>query len=206
MGTIPLILAFVGSIRPAGQPFHVALATPHPGQLRDRHDAAMVAAGLSLPVEACPGSDISASRRGTPCSPALGTALLAGEGFDRSVSSVRFRLGLAAAILFGGCATVGAAFWTMRPGVNLHASIGGVADGFLWAALAWSAALAILAAWRAGRLGSSAVLLAAAAELGILYYAGTTQWGWSIAIPGAEPGPRRAGTQAERRADRRRAR
>ncbi|MGP0067514.1 MAG: hypothetical protein ACLQGP_28455 [Isosphaeraceae bacterium] len=117
----------------------------------------------------------------------LGTALLAGEGFDRSVASVRFRLGLAAAILFGGCATVAAAFWTMRPGVNLHASIGGVADGFLWAALAWSAALAILAAWRSGRIGTSAVLIAAAVELGILYYAGTTQWGWSIAIPAQSP-------------------
>ena len=49
----------------------------------------------------------------------LGLAVLAGEGFDRSISPARFRLGLAAAILFGGCATVGAVSWSMRPDVNL---------------------------------------------------------------------------------------
>ena len=42
-------------------------------------------------------------------------------------------------------------------------------------------------AWRSGRLGLVGALGAAAVELGILYYAGTTQWGWSIAIPGQSP-------------------
>ena len=117
----------------------------------------------------------------------LGMALLAGEGFDESISSVRFRLGLAAALLFGGCAMVAAAFWTMRPGVNPRATFGGVANGFLWAALAWSTAVIILLARRSKRLKASVPLIAAVVELGILYYAGTTQWGWSIAIPSQSP-------------------
>jgi hypothetical protein len=117
----------------------------------------------------------------------LGLAVLAGEGFDRSISTVRFRLGLAMALLFGVCATASAVFWTLRLDVHLRSTFGGVADGFLWAALAWSIAVAVVVAWRSERLGHWAPLMAAAIELGILYYAGTTQWGWSIAIPAQSP-------------------
>ena len=117
----------------------------------------------------------------------LGLAVLAGEGFDRSMSMARFRAGLAASLLFGGCATAAAVFWTMRPDVHLRTTLGGVAVGFLWAALAWTIAVAFVLAWRSERLGPWAPLMAAAIELGILYYTGTTQWGWSIAIPAQSP-------------------
>ncbi len=186
VGTIPLILAFVGALaRPAGRatlpwrvliPISAALATM-PRWWPQGYLYLLNLPGLGY-------FRVPARYSLLTC---LGIALLAGEGFDRSVSSVRFRLGLAAAIGFGGCAAVAAVFWTMRPGVNLRSTFGGVADGFLWAALAWSAGLPIVLAWRSNRLGAWAPLIAAAVELGILYYAGTTQWGWSIAIPGQSP-------------------
>ncbi len=185
VGTIPLILAFIGGLaRPAGRatvpwliliPVSFGIATmPHwwpQGYLY---------------LLKLPGLGYFRVPARYALLTGLGIAILAGEGFDRMVSSVRFRLGLAAALLFAGCAAVAAMSWTMRPGVNLRATFG-VADGLLWAALAWTIALAIVQAWRSNRLGSAAVLIAAAVELGILYYAGTTEWGWSIAIPGQSP-------------------
>jgi hypothetical protein len=116
----------------------------------------------------------------------LGISLVAGEGFDRTIARTPFRLGLAAAIGFGGCATGAAALWAMRADVHLRSTLG-ISDGFLWALLAWSIALGVILAWRAGTIGAWAPLLAAAVELGILYYAGTTQWGWSIAMPADSP-------------------
>jgi hypothetical protein len=186
VGTIPLILAFVGGLaRPTGRstlpwrvliPISLALATM-PRWWPQGYLYLLNLPGLGY-------FRVPARYTLLTC---LGVALLAGEGFDGSVSSVRFRLGLAAAIGFGGCAAVAAVSWSTRPGVNLRSTFGGVADGFLWAALAWSAALAIVLAWRSKWLGAWAPLIAAAIELGILYYAGTTQWGWSIAIPAQSP-------------------
>jgi hypothetical protein len=117
----------------------------------------------------------------------LGLAILAGEGFDRSISAARFRLGLAASFLFGGCAAITAMFWAMRSDVHLQTTFGGIADGFLWAALGWSIAVAIVLVWRSRQLGPWAPLAAATIELGILYYGGTTEWGWSIALPAQSP-------------------
>src|SRR5262249_19630138 len=37
--------------------------------------------------------------------------------------------------------------------------------------------------WRRGRLGGSAPLALAALELGILFYSGTTEWGWAVDLP-----------------------
>ena len=113
----------------------------------------------------------------------LGLAVLAGEGFDLSLSSQRFRRGLVAAVIFGGCAAAAAAFWANRADVHLRDGFIGKIDGFAWAGLVWILALICLFAWRAKRLGSWAPLLVAGIELGVLYYHGTTEWGWSIALP-----------------------
>jgi len=114
----------------------------------------------------------------------LGLALLAGEGFNGAISTTRFRLGLIASFVFGGSAAVAAFLWTMRPDVHLGPRVGGMPAGFLWAALAWFAAAVIVFCWRWKRLGAWAPPAAAAVELGILFYLGTTHWGWSIALPG----------------------
>lgn len=117
----------------------------------------------------------------------LGLALIAGEGFDRAITSIRFRLGLLASLVFGGAAAIAAWRWSLRPDVHLGATIAGAAGGVAWGALAWLAALALVLAWRTKRVGSCMPLAAATIELGILFYLGTTQWGWSIQLPERSP-------------------
>jgi hypothetical protein len=186
VGTIPLILAGVGVlVRPGRRgilpwmvlvPVSFALATM-PRWWPEGYLGVLAVPGLGY-------FRVPARYTLLTC---LGLALLAGEGFDRSIATARFRLGLAVAVLFGGCAAVAAVFWTMRPDVQVRSTFGGIPDGFLWAVLAWSAALAIVLVWRSQRLESWALLAASALELAILYYGGTTQWGWSIALPGRSP-------------------
>lgn len=117
----------------------------------------------------------------------LGAAILAGEGFDRSIPRFRFGLGLAAAIGFLLSAGAAATLWASRVASHLAHRLEGIPDGFLWSAVAWSVAVILIAAWRSGRMRHWVPLGAAAIELGILYYTGTTQWGWSIALPARSP-------------------
>jgi hypothetical protein len=117
----------------------------------------------------------------------LGLAILAGEGFNHARIKVPFRLYLGVPLLFAVAAATAALFWTARADVNLRSTIGGIADGFLWAALAWSIALVVVLGWRSERFRSWVPVAAAAIELGILYYAGTTQWGRPIALPEQSP-------------------
>ena len=135
----------------------------------------------------CRGWDTSASRRGTPCSPrwerpssrargSTGRSPCSASGWDWPRRSI-----------FGGGAAAAAASWAARDDVHLRSAIGGIPDGFLWALLAWPIAVAVVVLWRSGRIRSWIPLGAVAVELGILYYSGTTQWGWSIAIPGRSP-------------------
>ena len=117
----------------------------------------------------------------------LGLALLAGEGLDLTISRARFRLGLAAAIVFAMLALVAGVLWTMRSDVHLRLGLFGSPDGFLWFALGWSCALASLLAWRAGRIGAWWLLVVSAIELALLFYHGTTDWGPAIELPGQSP-------------------
>ena len=186
VGTIPLILAWIGFVaRPRDRatlplcilvPVSLALATM-PLWWPRAYLQLLALTGLGyyrvpgrLTVLTC-----------------LGLAILAGQGLDRAITAARFRLGLVAAVAFGVCAAIAALFWSIRADVHLRSTIGGVADGFLWAALAWSVGVITVLAWRFGRLGPWAPLAAAGVELGILYYAGTTQWGWAITLPAQSP-------------------
>jgi hypothetical protein len=117
----------------------------------------------------------------------LGLAVLAAEGFDRSLEGKPLRRGLMGALAFGACASLAAFFWTTRADVHLSFLFSGVAAGILWAALAWSIAWTTVLAWHSRRLGSWAPIAAAALELAVLYYAGTTDWGWTIALPAQSP-------------------
>ena len=123
MGTIPLILAFVGVLaRPASRatmpwrlivPVSFALATM-PRWWPQGY----------LYLLACRGSAISASRRGTPCSPRLGLAILAGEGFDRSISNGPIPPGTGRGDRSSaGAPRSAAAFWSMRPDVHLRSDV-----------------------------------------------------------------------------------
>jgi hypothetical protein len=117
----------------------------------------------------------------------LGLAILAGEGLDRSIPRGRFRLGLMTALVLGIGAGVAAWHWSRQPGVRLASVVEIVPDGILWALLTWAVALGVVMAWRHGRIAPWVLTLAAAVELGVLFHAGTTQWGWSIALPEGSP-------------------
>jgi hypothetical protein len=117
----------------------------------------------------------------------FGLAILAGEGFDTSISKMRFRLGFAAALTFGGCGAVAALLWTYRPDVHLLPFWRGMTGGFVWGAVAWLVALMAVLTWRSKRLPSWIPLAATSVELGVLFYLGTTQWGWAVALPAESP-------------------
>jgi Bacterial membrane protein YfhO len=113
----------------------------------------------------------------------LGVAVLAGEGFDKAISKTRFRVGFSASLAFAGCAAVVAFLWTSRRDVRLVSGLGGTTNGFVWAGLAWLVALIGVLAWRFQKLPAWGLMIELGMELGILFYASTTQWGWEIALP-----------------------
>jgi hypothetical protein len=114
----------------------------------------------------------------------FGLAILAGEGFDRTISRARFRLGVFSAFVFASLAVAAALLWTTRPEVHLRHLAGRVPGGFIWCGVAWFCSLVTLFAWRRGRLGAWALLVLAAVELGALFYHATTEWGAAIDLPG----------------------
>ena len=186
VGTIPLIFVVIAMIsRPSGRstmpwrilvPISFALATMPRWWPRGY-----------LYVLAVPGMGYFRVPARYTLLTSLGAAILAGEGFAPSLSRFRFRLGLAGALLLAAVAAISATRWCSSADVHLVGSPGDIPRGFLWAALAWSIALGTVLLWRSGRIGPWAPLAAAAIELGLLYYAGTTRWGWSIAIPSQSP-------------------
>lgn len=185
-GTIPLIFAFIGLMgRPRSRsavlwrvllPASFALATmprwwPE-GYLR---------------LLALPGVGYFRVPARYTLITSLAVALLSGEGLDRAISTWRQRLGLAAALIFGACGAAAAWHWSLRPDVRLSYMWAGIPAGLLWGALAWIVAISFVVAWRAQRLASWVLLCASSIELAILFYLGTTQWGWAIALPSDSP-------------------
>lgn len=119
--------------------------------------------------------------------PALGLALLAGRGLDRTLDRRRFALGLGLAVVLGVLGWAWTVVWVGR-----HPEIG-QAHGpstlplrWLGSALAWLAALVVVVAWRIGRVGPWAPIATAALELAALYYVGPTTWGQAV-DPAASP-------------------
>jgi len=186
IGTIPLVLAIVGYCRrPLGgslalwrliAPAGFALATM-PRWWPEGYAHLLAVPGLGY---------FRVPARYTLLT-SLGLALVAGEGFDCTITAIRFRLGLLASLVFAGCAIVAAWRWSLRPDVHLAPTTLGLAGGIVWGALTWLIAVVFIIAWRSERLPPWALLAAASIELGILFHLGTTQWGWSIRLPNESP-------------------
>ena len=113
----------------------------------------------------------------------LGLALLAGCGFDRAIARRRYWSGIALAATFGAVAVGWALYWAQRPDYRAGASGDDVLRFISLAALSWAASFAVLAAWRAGKIGPVGPLLMVAVELSLLYYHSTTVWGGSVGLP-----------------------
>ena len=100
MGTIPLILAVVALVaRPASR-------STMPWRLVIPVSFVMATMPLWWPrgylyLLAVPGLGYFRVPARYTLLTSLGAAILAGEGFDRSISKVRFRLGRTAALIFG---------------------------------------------------------------------------------------------------------
>jgi hypothetical protein len=184
VGTIPLILALVGLVarNRALTPWRLIVPASFALATLPRWWPAGYAALLQLPglgYFRCPARYTAIT--------SFGLALLAGNGLDRAISPRRFRSGLALAIAFGVAAFAWALAWSSGPELRPRLADAGLAAALALAAIAWGIGLAVVAAWRLGWLGGWAPLLATAAELAALYYAGTTRWGWSIRLPQASP-------------------
>jgi hypothetical protein len=183
VGTIPLILAFLGLFGGPGRPLapwgFIAAAAATLAMLPIAWPAAYA---LLLQVPGlgwfrAPGRYVAIS--------SLGLALLAGHGLDRAGAERSVRLGLALAWTFALAAAAWVFYWTLR---GDHRSVLGddlrLATCLGSAGLAWGLGTTLILAWRAGRIGAWVVLLATAGELGCLYYTSTTEWGWAIELPG----------------------
>jgi hypothetical protein len=117
----------------------------------------------------------------------FGLAILAGEGFDAAITKTRFRIGVCVALVFGICAAAAAYLWTRRADVYLVSFLDGANGGLAWAGATWLVALSAVLAWRSQRLPAWGPLALAGIDLGILFYMGTTKWGWAISLPSQSP-------------------
>ena len=115
----------------------------------------------------------------------LGLAVLAGEGLDRAISRAQVSAGPRGRYRFRTAR--GRRGRILDDEARRAPSRRSSADcpaGSSGAALAWSCALVALLAWRSRRVGPWALLVVAAVELGVLFYHGTTEWGWAVELPG----------------------
>jgi hypothetical protein len=184
VGTIPLILAFVGLVaRGRGStPWKLIVPASFAVATMPRWWPLGYAALLQLPglgYFRCPA-------RYTVIT-SFGLAILSGLGLDRILSTRRFWSGLALAIAFGASAITWGAWWSLRPEFRARLADDGLAIRLGLAALAWGVGLGAVVAWRRGRLAPWVLLALTVGELGALYYSGTTQWGWSVPLPSASP-------------------
>ncbi len=133
----------------------------------------------------------------------LGLSLLAGRGFDRLIPARRFWTGLALAIAFGAAAGAWGHVWSLRPDVRAGLGDAVRTHHLTVAALAWGTAVVALVAWRLGTLGPRGPFALAAVELGCLFYQGPTTWSWPVPLPRSSPVLSLLGARARGRAGRR---
>lgn len=186
VGTVPLILAFVGFVA-GGRgltpwrlivPLSLALATLPRWWLQ----------GFSWITEIPFLGDFRAPARYTVIA-SLGLALLAGRGLDRTIGSLRFRIGLGLSLGLGGLAFAWACFAPMTlPNLPSELFDGSLRMSLTTAAVSWAVAVGAILLWRKGSIGPVAPLAVATVELGLWFYLGsTTDWGWAVDLPKASP-------------------
>jgi hypothetical protein len=181
VGTLPLILAFVGmfgghnrllapwllisaaalilamlpTLWPAG--YSVVLSVPAVGWFR------------------APGRYVLLS--------SLGLCLFAGRGLDRALEEAPIMWGLGLSLAFAAGAGAWLAYWASSGDRQPVLNGPRLMLCLTAAAICWAVALLLVMAWRQHRIGAWALLVATAAELGCLYYTSTTVWGWAIDLP-----------------------
>lgn len=187
VGTVPLVLAFVGLLdggrgRAATWFWRLAVVAALGLATMPRWWLGGYALWLKVPVLGY----FRAPARYTLVA-SLGLALLAGQGLDRAVSARRWRAGLGLALGFALGAFGFALAWASRSDFRSAGGPGGLPYGMVSAAAGWAVALGALAAWRSGAAGPWLPWLVAAVELGALYHLGPTEWGWAVKLPGQSP-------------------
>ena len=195
VGTIPLMLAFVGLLAGGRKgaahrqrsvltlwkllvPLALVLATM-PGWWPRGY-----AYFLSVPILGA----YRAPARYTAIA-SLGLCLLAGAGLDRLIARWRFAVGLVLATAGVLAALAWSIRWVPLPGGPFRGipSIPHAAVHLLLAAGACAVAVALIVLWRAGRLPAGVLVVVSAVELAALYYTGPIRWGWALPLPQGSP-------------------
>jgi hypothetical protein len=186
LGVLPLILAFVGGIAEDRQrsltPWRWIIPTTWllaclPSLSPDAYWAITLVPGLGW---------FRAPARYTVLT-SLGLAILAGRGFDRLMTRPRFRTGAGLAILFGLAAFARSYMLAQRPDLRTAVGADELPFRFAIAAMVWVVSLAVIAAWRTGKVGPWAPFAVAALELAILYRQAPSTWEGPLPAPSNSP-------------------
>lgn len=194
IGTIPLILAFVGLFRrdrPRGlSPWYYLI-----GISLFLAILPLVSPAAYRYLLTIPGIGFFRAPGRYTLIAMLGLSLLAGSGFDRSIGRDRFRSGLALAIFvaivaFDRCVVLGkhgglsAQYvgdgWGAIPRIGLGARVAA-------AAFCWTLGLVAVTLWRKRKISPLVPLAIASGELIVLFYTSTTVWGLRVRIPEDSP-------------------
>jgi hypothetical protein len=186
LGTVPLILAFVGMAgrEPALAPWRLIV----PASFALATMPLWWPLGYQLILQ-LPGIGYFRAPARYTIITTLGLALLAGRGFDRAVPHARFTTGVSVAVVFCCAAFAWTIFWT-----RLHAeafSPADVATVLTWTAIAWLSSLGVIVAWRRRLIGPLWPFAVAVLELGVLFYQGTTVWTRATDVVSGSPVLRR---------------
>jgi hypothetical protein len=187
IGTIPLILAFVGWRRRAARPDPlapwraIAIASVILACI-PRLAPPIYAVLLQLPVVGW----FRAPARFTLLT-SLALTLIAGRGFDRSIEARRFRLGVAFAVGFALLCLLVAVLLTSLLGFRESLRSETIGWRFFAAVVGWAVGLGGLFLWRVGRAGPWLPVAVTALELSAYFFLGSQPWTRSSISPGQSP-------------------
>lgn len=194
IGTIPLIMAFVGLFRrdrPRGlAPWYYLIGASLLLSILPNVSPAIYRYLLMIP-----GIGFFRAPGRYTLIAMLGLALSAGSGFERSIGRDRFRVGLALAIFIAIVAFDRSVVLGKHGGLSAqYVAVGlgpitrlGLGARVAAAAFCWTIGLVVVTLWRKRKLSSLVPLAIASGELVILFYTSTTVWGPRVRIPEDSP-------------------